>query len=214
MNCEHVEALLYDYATNCLDALDRSSVDAHLKTCGNCRENLRLLQETLPVLDTWQPPQLPPDLADRIAKDALRFQMPWWQRALQRITLPSRFMLPMQAVAVACLALVIFMGIPSKDNDIISRGGFTIEMKPTGAATPIQLKVANVQAAMDELKELVEKFGGRIRRHRNVAVVVGFSIDPNQEPQFFDALNEIGVLTKPAKGYQAEDGTLVLLIAE
>jgi hypothetical protein len=213
MSCDEIEALLYDYARNQLDEARRAAVDVHLKACRQCSENLRLMQETLPVLDSWQTPRLSNGAADRLAQSVRNRNSGWWQRVLQCITLPSRFMLPVQAVAVVALALVFIVNIQPEDKAMVSRS-FTIEMADTETSNPIRLKVQNVQAGMDDLKDLVEQYGGQIRRHRNAAIVVGLSIDPDREQQFFDGLKNIGALEKPAQGYQAEDGTLVVVIVE
>ncbi len=82
MDCKQAQQSLYDFATNKLDEKERVSVDAHLKSCQNCREELLLLQNTLPILDTWEAPRLSPETVVRMTESSLDQQIPWWRRLL------------------------------------------------------------------------------------------------------------------------------------
>ena len=94
MDCNQVKDSLYDLAANQLDEKERVSVEEHLKECQNCRKDLLLLQDTLPILDSWEAPRLSAKTIDRMTENILNKQIPWWQRMMDRITLPPRFDAP------------------------------------------------------------------------------------------------------------------------
>jgi hypothetical protein len=53
MNCNDIESLLYDYVNEQLGNSDRDSMDLHLKSCEMCNGKLRMMEETLPLIDNW-----------------------------------------------------------------------------------------------------------------------------------------------------------------
>jgi len=214
MECKQVLDSLYDFATNKLDETEHMSVDAHLKKCQNCREELLLLQDTLPILDTWESPRLSPETVVRMTESILDQQIPWWKRLLDRIILPPRFMLPMQALAMACLILVVVPFLIPKGNDVISKGGLTIDMSDAFVTNPIRLRVENVPGAVSDIKDLLEEYQGNIRQQRNLAMVIEFDLDESKKQAFFGKLAEIGGLEKPDHGYQTEKGTVFIVIME
>lgn len=214
MECKQVLDALYDYATNELGEKERVFVDTHLKDCKICREKLQLLRDTLPILDIWEAPRLSPETVVRMTEDILYQQIPWWRRLLDRITLPSRFMLPIQTLALACLILVVVFVFVPKENGVISRGGLTIDMPDAVVANLIRLRVESVPGAVSDINDLIEEYQGKIRQRRNLAMMIGFDLDESKKQAFFGKLAEIGVLEKPDHGFQTEKGTVFIAIIE
>lgn len=98
---EHVEELLTDYLTGSLEARDRAQVEAHLRTCRRCQEELRALEETFYALThALIPVPPPPESLDRI-----RSQLRWNRRKRDAI----RTLFLAAALGVA-FALGIYLG--------------------------------------------------------------------------------------------------------
>jgi anti-sigma factor RsiW len=219
MSCQPHEDLLYDYVAQRLSDEERTALEAHLESCDVCRKNLELIRQTLPLLDSWEAPEVSAQLTNRIVAKAREYQIPWWRKLLDRITLPTRFMLPMQGLAAAALILTIYMGF----SGIGSGDGKTGQGARTGVITgiqipqvahPIQIKVKNIEVAMTRLSDLVEEQEGKLIRKRNLARVVTLKIKKGQEKKFLEAIGALGEVQKTEEGYKDADGNIVIVLQE
>jgi hypothetical protein len=219
MSCQPHEDLLYDYVAQRLGDDERMALEAHLKSCDACCKKLDVIKQTLPVLDSWEAPKVSAHLINRIVKKAHELQTPWWRKMLDMITLPSRFMLPVQAVAAATLIFTIYIGVSDISNGDHQNGrgvrtGVITGIQVPQVDHPIQIKVENIEAAMTRLSDLVQEKEGKLVRKRNLARVVTLRIEKADEETFFKAIGELGEIEKPEKGYKDSDGNIVIVLQE
>jgi len=69
MNCTDIKDYLYEYHTGRLDEQTRTSVEAHLAACPDCRQALDELKIDLSLLDHARPPKLSGAFTDRVMKN-------------------------------------------------------------------------------------------------------------------------------------------------
>jgi|GEM_PF-1076786 len=66
MKCEEIKEYLYEYHTLRLTQRLFLEVDDHLKTCGQCQQELKELEETINLLNRAKPPEVAKDFKDKI----------------------------------------------------------------------------------------------------------------------------------------------------
>jgi len=66
MHCNEMKEFLYEYLTNKLNAEARKEIDAHLKTCPACQQELDELKIDLNLLKLAEPPKVSFDFKDRV----------------------------------------------------------------------------------------------------------------------------------------------------
>jgi len=59
--CDELKTLLGAYADGQLSAVETDAVAVHLQQCGRCRQTVREQQRVQHVLDSYQPPAVPPE---------------------------------------------------------------------------------------------------------------------------------------------------------
>jgi len=111
MNCRQVQDLLADYSVQVLEVRVHEHVEAHLAGCAPCREELRLLDATIALVETHGVRQPPPGLFNAVrnrieAGDVRQEQPAWWLRWMN--TTPAR----MSGMAVAAAALALGFLLP------------------------------------------------------------------------------------------------------
>ncbi|MCL2660203.1 MAG: hypothetical protein FWD64_06765 [Acidobacteriaceae bacterium] len=91
MNCRELKSVLPDLLLDSSDSADssaESAARAHLASCPACSEELRSLQATFNLLDTWQAPEPSPyfdqRLAARLREEQQRAPEGWLERIRAR----------------------------------------------------------------------------------------------------------------------------------
>jgi len=219
MSCQPHEDRLYDYIAQRLSDDERKDLEAHVKSCDACRENLDLIKQTVPLLDSWESPKVSAHLTDRIAKKARELRTPWWQKLIDMLTLPPRFMLPVQGLAAAMLILTVYIGVTvlGKDDgklDQVERSGVITGIQFSEAKHPIHIKVENIEVAMTRLGDIVQEKKGKLVRKRNIVRMIILKVEKEQEERFFKAIGALGKMKKPDEGYKDSDGNIVIVLQE
>lgn len=70
MNCKEIEIWLYDYVEGRISDSRKTSIEKHLSTCNDCKMQLRVLKETLSVIEE-QKTLTPADNIDSYVLDAI-----------------------------------------------------------------------------------------------------------------------------------------------
>ncbi|MCL2660891.1 MAG: anti-sigma factor [Acidobacteriaceae bacterium] len=88
MNCRELKSVLPDLLLNAADSSTESAARAHLASCPACSEELRSMQATFTLLDTWQAPEPSPyfdqRLAVRLREEQQRTPEGWLERIRTR----------------------------------------------------------------------------------------------------------------------------------
>jgi hypothetical protein len=80
-----------------------ASVEAHLRDCASCADELRRLRSTIALLHAVQRPRAPAGFVERVIAAAQ--PVPRWRRALRRLVFPLPVKLPLHAAAAVLLAV-------------------------------------------------------------------------------------------------------------
>ncbi|MCG8700336.1 MAG: zf-HC2 domain-containing protein [Bacteroidales bacterium] len=70
MNCKEIEIWLYDYVEGRISDSQKSSIEKHLSTCNDCKMQLRVMKETLSVIEE-QKALIPADDMDSLVLNTL-----------------------------------------------------------------------------------------------------------------------------------------------
>jgi anti-sigma factor RsiW len=216
MNCNDIDKLLYDYITGRLNDEAHESVDAHLETCEVCRGNLTMMQEALPLVDHWTPPEVSPGFADRVLKTIQPQKKPLWQQIKDKICFPIPFKLPIPALAAA--ALVVLVVVVSKvtftpNIQTIPRK-IDIETHLIPAKFPIMVDIDNINAGFVKLKQLVQAHDGRIVRKQPVpeGMQVTLSVQGENEQGLLHDFSQLGKVSVEKGEYKDSEGNIVVIL--
>lgn len=156
-NCRDWRELLGVYALGQLEGDERAGLEAHLDGCGQCREELALLQPVARMLPHADPerfesaPQPPPELGARIAATIAGERRQGEQRRRRRLF--GGFALGGATAALAAAVLAIFVlgggsgGEPARHVAFASKG-VTIDatLEPHAYGTEIRMYVHGVES--------------------------------------------------------------------
>jgi hypothetical protein len=116
MKCEQVKILLADYLDKKLPDGDRAMVQEHLRQCADCREELQFLKKYMKEIESFPSLKAPDDFLEKIHE---RINRPMHSGVIQKLFLPLRIKVPLEAAALLALALtglIIFK--PFKHADV------------------------------------------------------------------------------------------------
>jgi hypothetical protein len=103
MSCDEIRALFSDAAEARLAAGEQAAWDTHLATCPDCRREWASFQRTLGLLQGLPRHRAPTGFVDRVM--AAADPPPWPRRLARRLFVPVRVKVPLEAAALALLAL-------------------------------------------------------------------------------------------------------------
>lgn len=113
MNCHEARDWFSACVDGALTAGERARLEGHLAECIDCRRELDRFSQTVSLLGGLERQRAPVGFVDRVLA-AVR-ATPWHRRLLERLFLPLRLKLPMEAAAVilvATLAVYVFQRTP------------------------------------------------------------------------------------------------------
>ena len=108
MDCNRIRDLLPDYSVEMLDGRTHRTVKAHLDACGECREELRVMDSVMSLVEIHGAVQPPAGLFNGVrnrieAGDFVRERPAWWAIFLTTPARVGAMGLAMGAVAVGLL---------------------------------------------------------------------------------------------------------------
>jgi hypothetical protein len=208
MNCDDIKNLLYEYATKCLDEAELEAVEAHLKECEICKIELSMLQETIPLLDYWTPPDLSKDFTDRVLANIQAEKKSLWQKIIEALV-PVRTKFPLEALAAGALVLMVIVVYKIGFTPEIDKTPrqITIESHVVTAKNPIVIESENTDFTLTKLTELIKAHNGRLLGSRTVegGTEAILSIEQEKERLLLKALSELGKAQMAKDGYKDSD---------
>lgn len=129
MDCTRIRDLLADYSVRNLDARSHRQVEAHLPVCAECREELRVMDAVVSLVEAHGALQPPVGLFNGVrnrieAGDFVRERPAWWAVFL---TKPARA----AAMGMAMGAVVIGLVVPTGPS-VRQPGRLEMHVAPVG----------------------------------------------------------------------------------
>lgn len=124
MKCEEIKEYLYEYYTLRLGKELFNEVDEHLKTCGQCQQELKELEETINLLNRVKPPEVAKDFKDKVMARCEFSAVPFYKRRSYRLVLQGVFA-AMIVLAVATTVKFTSRKVEEQAVREVSRGAAT-----------------------------------------------------------------------------------------
>ncbi len=134
MTCPEARGQLSALLDNALATDERSQVERHLAGCAECQRELERLRRTVGFLRAVEPPLAPAGFV----RDVVRATRPWYRRALEAVFVPLSIKLPLEAVALAMVAVLgiqIVRDVPEVRREVRALGEISGEEQPVGVTT-------------------------------------------------------------------------------
>jgi len=132
MICRKVKASLPDLLL--APKLVPAEVRAHVESCAECSKELKELEATMALMDTWEAPEVTPYFDTRMAgllrEEQQAAPAGWLERMRARLMFGNH--MSMRPLAAAALALIVAVG----GGTYMGFGGFT-QKQPTVQASPV-----------------------------------------------------------------------------
>lgn len=132
MHLTHDDLVLHYYGESAAEA---ARIDAHLASCGDCRQALYRLQRTLALVDTSAEGEPAPGYEATMwarIQDQLDTPLPWWRRLLSAGT--ARWAVAASTAAVAGVAF--YAGWQARDLSVVPASGGSPATVASGTASP------------------------------------------------------------------------------
>ena len=113
MECPKVKSLLSAYLADNLDGDAAAEVEKHLRTCEGCSREMARMKKMIAELQAVKPIKAPPDFLHRIHSRKNRKSV--WQHFFQTLFIPVRFKLPIQIIATAVIAVLVFQVVTEEE---------------------------------------------------------------------------------------------------
>jgi hypothetical protein len=133
MICREVKASMPDLLLAPKQA--SAEIRAHVESCAECGKELRELEETMALMDTWEAPEVSPYFDTRMAVMLREEQQTapagWLERMRARLLFGNR--VNMRPVMAAAMALVVAAGV----GTYAGFGGFSPAKPPAQVQSPV-----------------------------------------------------------------------------
>jgi hypothetical protein len=145
MTCPDARAALSALLDDELDPAARQAVEAHLGACPECRRELDRLRATVGALGRLGPARAPAGFVDRVL--AAAYPRPWYRRLAAALFVPLRVKLPLEAAAVALVAVAAVYLSQRVDPGHPPAAGRSQGAAPAPAARPMARAAAEAPGA-------------------------------------------------------------------
>jgi hypothetical protein len=112
-----------------------AEVRAHVENCAECGKELKELEATMALMDTWEAPEVSPYFDTRMAvllrEEQQTAPAGWLERVRARLMFGNR--VNMRPLMAAAMALVVAAGV----GTYAGFGGFSPQKTPTVQASPV-----------------------------------------------------------------------------
>ena len=169
MNCEEVQKYLSDFLDKSLDNERAQAIEDHLPACSRCSEEMVSLAECQRFVSSLPAVELPLGFTNRVmarVREAAHPPSLW-----ERLFLPHRIKIPLQATAViliAVLAAYIYQKEPRQRESVVAvqpESSFK-EQNETDRLAP---SVAQAPTADSKTKAVVEEIKPRVQEFKDSA---------------------------------------------
>jgi len=219
--CRRIRPDLHAWAFGRLDADAQVSIEAHTKSCAECREVLEQVRTAVHFLDQWEPPLPSRDLTARIRSAVLAHDPSRRAGVRQRIVAalggPWRWTIPLRVAGVALIVLAIVVVRRSVLDVPVDEPGVRDVQVSVGASpapTPVDIVVPDQRAAFDAFSKIVSSRGGRLVRRRPVGdgLEVTCAVPESEVAALLKLVTQLGEVTRPASGYRDGAGNVVVVL--
>ncbi len=104
MDCKDIQKMLSAYIDKAVSSQQKAAIDAHLKQCKRCKQDLADLKRTIKYVQQLEEVEPPRWLEQRVMA-RVRAEAEAKQRIWQRLFLPVHIKLPLEAIAVIVVAV-------------------------------------------------------------------------------------------------------------
>jgi anti-sigma factor RsiW len=155
--------ILMDYCAGTADPGAAAEIDAHTKTCAECRSMVEAQRAVWEMLDAWTPVEVSRDFDSRLyARIAGEQTAPawrrWWSRLIEPAT-PHAWWKPMVSLAVAgaIVSMALIVRMPEQNGMVAQKGTTAVTQQIKAASTgndgtaAEEIDLQQVQQALDDL---------------------------------------------------------------
>jgi anti-sigma factor RsiW len=153
--------ILMDYCAGTADPALAAEIDAHAKTCAECRSLLEAQSAVWEMLDAWTPVEVSRDFDSRLyARIAGEQAGPAWRRWWSRLTAPATphaWWKPMVSLAVAgaIVSMALLVRMPEQNGMVAQKSTTAVteqaKARPTEAGAAEEIDLQQVEQALDDL---------------------------------------------------------------
>ena len=162
-SCVEKDALI-DYLYGEADANARARMDAHLRRCGQCADEIRELKDVRDTLEAWVPPEA--ELGFRVVSDVSSALAPvsFWGRFQRR---------PAWGLAAAAVLVLAVAAAITKPELEIGRGEMVLRLGWSDTASDAATRPGAEPASRSDQVPLAAEPRQRLQPLRGTAVAVG-----------------------------------------
>jgi len=209
MECKDIQKRLSAYIEKAVTPKQKAAIDAHLKQCKRCRQDLADLKRTIKYVQQLKDVEPPAWLAQRVMA-RVRSEAEAKQRIWQRLFLPVHIKLPLEAIALIFIAvgtLYIFKTMQPQ-MQLAKIPTETREMAPAPATAPTK----EAPAALSKESPAPARAGDQLMYAKKFETSEQGSVEMTKAPAAMARQEEAGPAV-PAAGttYRDESGRRGLL---
>ncbi len=210
---EQAQGLLSDYMEDNLSAAERQSVKAHLESCTTCREELALLERTMPLVQSMPRVQAPAGFTNRVRLRARKSGVLARRRRahLWRISTPFTSIVTMAVLMATVGAMLVVVLILQQKIEVL------IQEQP-----PTRMQVDHA-ADLEHIARLAWAVGAEVRVTDKPlvpgspigdAMELELRLDKNKLEGFFSAMEQAGLqhTLLEIEEYKKETGPIPILV--
>ncbi len=210
---EQAQGLLSDYMEDNLSAAERQSVKAHLESCTTCREELALLERTMPLVQSMPRVQAPAGFTNRVSLRARKSGVLARRRRahLWRISTPFTSIVTMAVLMATVGAMLVVVLILQQQIEVL------IQEQP-----PTRMQVDHA-ADLERIARLAWAVGAEVRVTDKPlvpgspigdAMELDLRLDKNKLEGFFSAMEQAGLqhTLLEIEEYKKETGPIPILV--
>jgi hypothetical protein len=183
MNCEEVQKYLSDFLDKSLDVERSQEIEGHLAACSLCNEEMASLAECQRLVSGLPVVELPLGFTNRVmarVRETAHRPSPW-----ERLFLPLRIKIPLQATAVvliAVLAAYIYQKEPLQRESVVAvqPESSSKKQEETHSLAP---SVAQAPTAPSKIKQVAEETKARVQEFKDSGQLKELQSPSKQEEQ-------------------------------
>ena len=219
--CRRTRRELYSLASGRLPPADQARIEAHTRSCGECRTALEGMRMTVKLLDSWEPEAPSADFGLRLRRMILEHPLESVNVARSSKSFPfffrgSKMWLPGAVAALLVVGVFVYRTalIPRQEQPIVR--DVPLSIGATSAPTPLEVTVSDPADALNTLTGNLSSYGSRLVRRRPVAsgLEVTLNVPQEQTSSLLGLLAGLGELKKLENSYKDGDGNVVVVLRQ
>lgn len=227
MNCKKVQKKLYDFLTHRLEQDIYQKIDEHVKACQQCQIKLKSMENTISLLDIWEPPDVSADFEEKVlrrireqqvankSEDKEQRSMVW--ALFEKIFFPYYIKLPLEGLTVAIvvlLCIVVYRGFSPQKVDEKYTISKETQIILNEVKNPILIKTDDAMATLESLKAIVQAHQGTVLQtlFMDSDIKITFQVKEKEELPLTKKLLLLGDVLIEKESYRDPMGNIVILL--